>query len=509
MIHLAIQQSAPLRLVQELIKVYDANGLNINGRLPDFRLPYFPFCQHQFTYWLDLLDKGRVDIVKTIIDHGDVDGLCAGVWQLWTLWNRVNDRCRQRWEDTLCLLVRHRRAAELLTFWDRQDNKFRHRRSLIRNYKNLHLVVWDKEEGSILIQAAKTNLYKLSSAVIDEAVRLNDEVLDKFLASYRQYVLAILDADDGGPDTQEGGLRILQHYFQALIRVENSYELTRHRKGKTSESLSSGDSHPEAIRAFMLYAVLAHGKSNNRILTWLLSQPNCPRRCKSSGNAHPFTALFHNGRYSCITIEGQSDWRGRLWGTNKQWNDSKKRAGYLKNLDTLLKYSCMSLHDPITHRPSPDDLTLDSKHLPVFYQNNRKDHPSPLSYAMDHFVSVEMEMSKKQRNTMLTDMSSLYIALHLISKGADPRQVDPGVRQKVLEVYNMPEYRAGSYLDTADFAGTTAQELCLHPNKFIRMRSGWYPTRKFTIPIYLVAHNINVLTAGKAHFLRTSPNTYG
>lgn len=99
-----------------------------------------------------------------------------------------------------------------------------------------------------------------------------------------------------GPDMHDRGKHIHQHYFRTLVRVENSYELTKHRKGITSNSLGNGDSLLEIIRAFMLYVVLAHQESNHQTLTWwLLGQPDCPHRCRSTGDAHPFTALFDGG----------------------------------------------------------------------------------------------------------------------------------------------------------------------------------------------------------------------
>lgn len=340
--------------------------------------------------------------------------------------------------------------------------------------------------------------------VIEKVASTTHRSFGRFLARYVVYIAAILDLDKESPDLS---LPILQYYFNALVRLESSDDdLSKYRTQK-SYKFFMGNSHPETIRAYMLYATLAHERGNIGTLEWLLGQPNCPRRCKAAGDAHLFTALFEAPRDSM--------------GENRACN-ARRAAACLGKLDTLMESGYMDIHSQIDNGPTQtylDNLKLlmkrddqpetrngifGPKHLRAFYWNNTKNHPTPLSYAMNHFISVDLRGKGHEQQYI----PSLQTAFHLIRKGADPRRVDPNIRKKVLAEYrrraaadeSLPQSKQQfSKTFCRDYmAGMTAQHFCEHSKELAYTHM--VPERFHMIPIFFVAHNTHVLPAGRAYF---------
>ncbi|KAK8050599.1 hypothetical protein PG994_012329 [Apiospora phragmitis] len=263
-----------------------------------------------------------------------------------------------------------------------------------------------------------------------------------------------------------------------------------------------GDSHPETIRAYRLYATLAHEQSNKGTFSWLLDQATCPRRCKAVGDAHLFTALFEVPKHSI--------------GRDRAHN--ARGFGGLENLDTLMNSGHMGIHSQIDNSPTqtyvdniaelikrddkPDTRNeiFGLEYLRAFHWNNNKNHPTPLSYAMNHFVSVELPGGVGERH-----MASLEIAFHLIRKGADPRWVDPEVREKVLAEYQRRAAAADVPKESSkpffrdNLSGMTAQNFCKSSGELAYTHM--VPERIPMIVIYFVAHNTNVVPPGRIYFI--------
>ncbi|KAK8088012.1 hypothetical protein PG997_002973 [Apiospora hydei] len=168
--------------------------------------------------------------------------------------------------------------------------------------------------------------------------------------------------------------------------------------------------------------------------------------------------------------------------TGKKWADKDRVTEYLQNLDTLMSSGYMGVHSQINNSPTQTYtdslaqlLTQDDQpgtrseifgpeHLRAFHWNNTRNHPTPLSYAMNHFVSVDLPDQADDCH-----MASLRIAFHLIRKGADPRRVDPEVRRKVQAEYQrraaadlppQPKQRLSRAFCRDNMAGMTAQHFC-------------------------------------------------
>ncbi|KAK8140301.1 hypothetical protein PG984_000367 [Apiospora sp. TS-2023a] len=360
----------------------------------------------------EFFDPDEDDILARLFDEGS-EGLSKNVATIWGMYNREKEfsNChyyerRQCQEDMLCYLVREEYIEDLLPAQLEED---------------------------FLYRAIKNHLCELAMLVLDKVASTTHCNFGRFLTRYGVYIAAILDL---GKESRDLGLPILQYHFKALARLENSdADLSRYRTQKSYKFLG-GDSHPETIRAYMLYATLVHEGRNIGTLEWLLAQTNCPRRCKAVGDAHLFTALFEAAPL------------GGIGENHPYYYDAARRAAVClwKKLDTLLESGYMDPHSPIDNSPTQtylDNLTLlmnrddqpetrnkilGPKRLRAFHWNNTKNHPTPLSYAMNHFVSVDLRSGKDHHEQYV---ASLQIALYLIRKGADPRRVDADVRRKV------------------------------------------------------------------------------
>ncbi|KAK7969086.1 hypothetical protein PG996_002474 [Apiospora saccharicola] len=267
----------------------------------------------------------------------------------------------------------------------------------------------------------------------------------------------------------------------------------------------------------MLYATLAHEGRNIGTLEWRLAQPNCPRRCKAVGDAHLFTALLEAAPM------------GVMRENHPYYYDAARRADVClwKKLDILLESGCMDLHSPIDTSPTQtylDNLTLlmnrddqpetcnkilGPKRLRAFHWNNTKNHLTPLSYAMNHFVSVDLRSGKDHHEQYV---ASLQIAFYLIRKGADPRRVDDDVRRKVsaqwrrqvAAAYNalrpsqpLPPQLLEPFYEDHEEEMMTAQQFWEHSKDLDNFRR--HPHHIQTWPISFVAANTNVIPAYLVH----------
>ncbi|KAK7941202.1 uncharacterized protein PG986_013589 [Apiospora aurea] len=209
--------------------------------------------------------------------------------------------------------------------------------------------------------------------------------------------------------------------------------------------------------------------------------------CTAAGDAHLFTALSEPPMNS----------------TGKERTDKVRVTKYLQKLGTLMSSGYMGIHSQIDNSPAQtymDSLTqlmrqdgrpgtrseiFGPEHLRAFHWNITRNHLTPLSYAMNHFVSVDLPDQADDCH-----MASLKIAFHLIRKGADPRRVDPEVRRKVLAEYQrraaadlppQPKQQLLRAFCRDNMAGMAVRHFCENSGELAYMPP---PTSSLTIPTY-------------------------
>ena len=202
------------------------------------------------------------------------------------------------------------------------------------------------------------------------------------------------------------------------------------------------------------------------------------------GNMHPFMYLFHpqNG---------------------KTWDDPVRRAGYERDLDTLINAGIMTVQAPIVSNPS-FRARMEGAIVPrpwedalvvTYWQNSLGSWASALSYALNHWYRVEATRVPRERS------AGLHVAFYLLSRGADPTQVDPIVQADAAQEWN---WRQAQELDPAATVrplalpraanGMTSQALCNAPGQAFMnyTNNDW---RRVLVPLYFIAHNTNTLPA--------------
>ncbi|KAK8095999.1 hypothetical protein PG999_014021 [Apiospora kogelbergensis] len=341
---------------------------------------------------------------------------------------------------------------------------------------------------SILNESAGRGLVRLFDACMNE-VDQSGQLVGWLLDQYDVTVQRIFDQ----PQPRPQALPIIQRLYQSLSFLEARYDLNDRNTLGHLRGLRP-DRHPSTARAAILFGALSQAEPANQVTNWLLNLAPLGRdRCASLGNMHPFTYLFHprNG---------------------KRWDRRVTRAGYERDLDMLINSGLMAVQSPIDSNPSPiaraegtQPLRMGEDAVAVLYwQNSLRNWSTPLSYALNHWLVVESPNQVPRERS-----AGLHAAFYLLSRGANPRQVDLAVQIGMANEWNLrqaqnnvdPGVNVRPLALPAAARGMTSLDVCTGPGEAIMnyTNNDW---RRVIVPLYFVSHRANVLpVAGNIMFI--------
>lgn len=280
------------------------------------------------------------------------------------------------------------------------------------------------------------------------------------------------------PAPQLHVLPMIQRLCRTLDFIGPRYNFNANRTGGHVRG-PRYDSSPETVRAFILFCALSDRRPWNNVVAWMLSQYG-QERCAAFGNTDPFTYL--------------------LFPSRNQWDNPQVRAAYEQDMDRLLMGRPGGVAGPLGSNPSLQALQQAAagprlnEPLPEinFWQASLRLWPNPLSFALHAWVSRESPRAVTRERS-----AGLNVAFHLLRRGADPTQVEPGVRQRLVQELYTRQLQNFYYQPVAEpnAQGRTSWDMCNAPGEAI-MDYANNPARRAMVVLYFVANNVRMVPMG-------------